>query len=729
VGTQQSHRLLPPEPEEADEEVFSRQKQQQSTDTEELKTGENVSVKNIILQNTKQNFKAGKVKTELKHWMNITKDEWILNTIQGYRLEVNRSPCQITTPRPYKFNQSEITQIQTELNTFLQVNIIEEVDSVPEEGEFISNIFYRPKPNNAIRIILNLKPFNLEYIDTIHFKMETLHTAIAAMRKNCWFASIDLADAFYSIPVHEKDRKYLRFYFQNCKYQFCALPMGLGSSPRVFSKVLKPVYANLRTKGHISTAYIDDSCLQGNTKEQCLKNVFDTMAIFDSLGLTINIEKSVLEPCQKIIFLGFILCSVTMTIRLTETRRDEIRVLCQQLLSKRRTNIRHFAKLIGKLVAAIPGVEYAPLYIKPLERIKEQELKNHRGNYNSFMTIPNSQIPILNWWVDNVSHAYKKISHGTPTIVLYSDASKHGWGGFNKTTGNKTGGLWSSAETELHINVLELKAAELTVKAFCKEHTNTHIHIFMDNTSSVAYLNNFGGRISELHEIARNLWLWCIERKLHISVAHVPGIENTNADELSRCKNDDTEWSLRKSIFNKIFKLHPTMDTDLFASRLNKQLPQYVSRFPDHGAYKIDAFTFPWENKLYYMYPPFSLLPRVLQKIAQDAAEAVLVCPIWPTQPWWPSLVPMICAECYLLPQSQEILILTHKPEQVHPLQKMRLAVFRLSGRSSKAMEFQSQQETLFFSLGEAVPKNNMTFILENGLLTAKNQLIPLNPI
>ncbi|KAH3711130.1 hypothetical protein DPMN_070630 [Dreissena polymorpha] len=29
------------------------------------------------------------------------------------------------------------------------------------------------------------------------------------------------------------------------------------------------------------------------------------------------------------------------------------------------------------------------------------------------------------------------------------------------------------------------------------------------------------------------------------------------------------------------------------------------------------------------MYPPFSLLPRVLQKITQDAAEVVLVCPLW----------------------------------------------------------------------------------------------------
>ena len=34
--------------------------------------------------------------------------------------------------------------------------------------------------------------------------------------------------------------------------------MGLSSSPRCFTKILKLVYVTLRRKGHISKAYIDD---------------------------------------------------------------------------------------------------------------------------------------------------------------------------------------------------------------------------------------------------------------------------------------------------------------------------------------------------------------------------------------------------------------------------------------------------------------------------------------
>ena len=44
----------------------------------------------------------------------------------------------------------------------------------------------------------------------------------------------------------------------------------------------------------------------------------------DSLGLTVQPEKSVLVPTQQIVFLGFLLCSVTMTVRLTPERSQEI---------------------------------------------------------------------------------------------------------------------------------------------------------------------------------------------------------------------------------------------------------------------------------------------------------------------------------------------------------------------------------------------------------------------
>ena len=178
---------------------------------------------------------------------------------------------------------------------------------------------------------LELELFSTLRPSTKHALTKTLQSAIDAMRKNCYFGSVDLSEAFYSIPIRLKDRKFFRFFHDNQKYQFTALITGLTHSPRVFTKILKPVFAKLRAKGHISSAYIDDSCLQGATYQLCKKNITDTVKLMDSLGLTVQPEKSVFEPTQQIIFLGVLLCSVTMTVRLPPERRLEIIHLCHEL--------------------------------------------------------------------------------------------------------------------------------------------------------------------------------------------------------------------------------------------------------------------------------------------------------------------------------------------------------------------------------------------------------------
>ena len=45
-----------------------------------------------------------------------------------------------------------------------------------------------------------------------------------------------------------------------------------------------------------------------------------------------------------------------------------------------------------------------------------------------------------------------------------------------------------------------------------------------------------------------------------------------------------------------------------------------------------------WEDVTFYAFPPFSILPRVLQKVRADKAQGVLIVPRWPTQVWWPVL-------------------------------------------------------------------------------------------
>ena len=129
--------------------------------------------------------------------------------------------------------------------------------------------------------------------------METLRSAADAMRPGCFFSGlVDLADAYFSIPLKISDRRFFKFYFNGIKYVFTALIMELGTSSRNFTKIMKPVFTTLRAKGFISTAYIDDSCLQGSTFDVCKQNIDTTVALMDSLGLTIHLDKSVLIPTK-----------------------------------------------------------------------------------------------------------------------------------------------------------------------------------------------------------------------------------------------------------------------------------------------------------------------------------------------------------------------------------------------------------------------------------------------
>jgi hypothetical protein len=68
-------------------------------------------------------------------------------------------------------------------------------------------------------MILNLKPFN-EFVDYNHFKMDTFQTAMKLIRPGCFMASIDLKDAYYSIPVADEDRKFLMFEWKGTFYGF-----------------------------------------------------------------------------------------------------------------------------------------------------------------------------------------------------------------------------------------------------------------------------------------------------------------------------------------------------------------------------------------------------------------------------------------------------------------------------------------------------------------------------
>ena len=134
--------------------------------------------------------------------------------------------------------------------------------------------------------------------------MESIHTILELVTPGCWMASIDLKDGYYSVKIHPQSQKYLKFIYMNQLFMYTAYPNGLSSCPRKFTKLIKPFLSELHLKGHIVAGYIDDFYLQGDTKHRCVKNVIDTIIMFDRFGSVIHPEKSMFILKQQIVFLG-----------------------------------------------------------------------------------------------------------------------------------------------------------------------------------------------------------------------------------------------------------------------------------------------------------------------------------------------------------------------------------------------------------------------------------------
>ena len=192
----------------------------------------------------------------------------------------------------------------------------------------MNSVFLREKrdssPDNPkFRMILNMKTLNKQFVELIHHKMHSLSTCTDFMEPGCYMASIDLKDVFHTIPMDPFYTKYLKFKVGDTVYKYLVLPMGFRDSPKLFCKILKPVLAHLRSKGLISSIYIDDFYLQGSSYLDCLNNVNTTLELLRFLGFEIS-NKSSLTPSTSLQPLDFILNSCDMSISLGNNKREHI---------------------------------------------------------------------------------------------------------------------------------------------------------------------------------------------------------------------------------------------------------------------------------------------------------------------------------------------------------------------------------------------------------------------
>lgn len=186
------------------------------------------------------------------------------------------------------------------------------------------------------------------------------------------------------------------------------------------------------------------------------------------------------------------------------------------------------------------------------------------------------------------------------------------------------------------------------------------------------------------------------------------------ADKESRVKNLDTEWMLAPHIFSRLCEVFSIPDMDLFASRINTQVPTYVSWKPDPSAAYINAFSVNWENRSLYAFLPFRIIGRVLRRLQEDRATLLTILPLWPTQVWFPKALQLLAGPPLLLPQNP--LILPQSPGSAHPqADNLMLTAMLLSGNRLKTKVFRKQLPSFYFNHGDMAQNSNIGHIFKDG--------------
>ena len=593
-----------------------------------------------------------------KTWLDLGAGPKIVQILkEGYTLpfrirpQLTRSPSVISR----YVNPHRNSYLLEALHQLIDKNAVERVRNQKSLG-FFNRLFLVPKPNNKWRPILDLSNLKL-FLKVETFKMETPETIRTSLQQGEWVTSVDFKDAYFHIPIQEQSRKYLRFHVQGRTYQFRALPFGLSTAPMEFTVLVKEVKLMAMQRGIRIHQYLDDWLVRARSQHICLRHTQILVKMCQTLGWLVNLEKSELEPKQVFDFVGYQFDLRSGRVRLTPDRWKSLQDKIHALLLLPACPVRQFMSLIGLLTATEKQVHLGRLHMRPIQ----WHLKNNwrvPESLEKIIPLPRALHPHLQWWLDEDNVLQGQPLHPVRhALQIFTDASKEGWGAHvNEFTAR---GSWSVPESNLHINYLELKAVFLALKEFQNLCVDKIVLIATDNTTVVAYINKEGEmRSGPLCALLWRILTWCSQRQVTLKARHIPGRLNVIADKLSRLgQTIQTEWSLLPEIFQQICNQWHRPQVDLFATRFNHKLPQFVSPVPDSLAIAVDALTLQWGDLDAYAFPPTAILGKVVEKLLDSPCKRLILIALgWPNMPWFWDLVTMSSQVPLCLPNLPNLL-------------------------------------------------------------------------
>jgi hypothetical protein len=524
-----------------------------------------------------------------------------------------------------------------------------------EDLRWCNPSFLVPKPGGEWRKVVDCRRLNA-YMKDKRFKMENLETALKMARKGDYATKIDITSAYNHVPVQENFRSYLGFSFAGAYYTYLTMPFGFKNAPRIFTKLMRPVIWHIRKhwKARV-VVYMDDILMLFDDVSTATTTTHQVMNWMQSLGWKLSMAKCQTQPQQQVTFLGWVLDLKMLQLRMTKQRRrrlmEDLQTAKRWSSNRKRVRVRWLATLIGRLNFLRAQATDALLHLTRMIRTKNAAVK--REGWKGGVRLTPFLLGEIKWWLWTIKlnkpHTW---ANRNPSATLTTDASPWGWGATLERTGQPTVFAWGEWEDRTRGTTSNLKELLAVLRGFrsLSEYLEkgSCLKIKSDNTSAVYNVQRWKGRGAR-QDILRRLRLATDRAHITIEAEYLPGVQNEEADRLSRM-GGSAEYYMTMKTREKIWrqwKLSLTLDA--FATRETRLLPRYATKAPgDPGATAVDGLKVSWEGEVVLAHPPPILIQECLCKAMEEPCLVVLITPDWQGQSWSSQLEKMSIATIHL---------------------------------------------------------------------------------
>ena len=440
---------------------------------------------------------------------------------------------------------------------------------------FLAPVFVVPKPNGTWRPIVHLSykgksyifcinDLLCEYMKTVQYiRFREVVNLVNNAGPGAYIFLVDAQDAYYRVPTHPDDWKYMGIKWAKKLWVFRSLQMGCASSPKIYTEFADAVeYICVNKNKDIAFLngiqqlrhYIDDFFGACPTLEQAEKLYKSIIKTFEELGIPTRPHKC-FAPYTKHKILGWLYDTINRMVGMLEKKRLELLESVKRHIATKKSDKKSLEKTIGRMQNAALVIFPGKAFVRRLEAV----LHLTKFEYNVPIPLSPFVIEDLKWWKNVLSKpdlckisfdlVLKHPSDGD--YKLFSDASSEiGGGGYIVDSNNKVivrfQVNWKDTILDklklyrvVDIELLELLMSIVGVLFMSNKLKNKTITIYNDNPGAAGAIRTKAPRLYrlDLQYLIRYLAALAVSKKFYFWGIHYTvkdGNEMKIADQLSR---------------------------------------------------------------------------------------------------------------------------------------------------------------------------------------------------